>query len=566
MCGIVGMLGDSPEISILDGLKRLENRGYDSMGISLITSNGWFIRKSASSNPHASLCNNVFPNSINGIGHTRWATHGENNELNAHPHTSMDGKFTLVHNGIMENCNEIKKELISKGIHFETDTDTEVIVNFIAYHYNNYSLNHLLGSLSSHIKGSWSLCIQCIEQPNSLYCVRQGNPLLVAYNDTSAMVVSEQNAFSSSYTTYFNVDTICKISMTNNKIHISNPHILHPIDTYSVRSLHHESWTLQEIHEQSNVIKNMIHYYIKDDTIILPVVKRDWKHIILLGCGTSYYAACIARMYFKGYDTVQVFDGADFNPSTDIPKQGGCLFIFVSQSGETMDLQRCIPLIKHTKVGIINVRNSFIAKQMDYVCYLDAGREVGVASTKSFTSQIVMLSMLSMYLLNEMNKDIYLLPEQINTTLKMDIIGVSMIQDNCFILGLQDNAYVAKEASLKMKELACVHAEGYSSSSLKHGPFALLDKDFPVIMIQPSDNHFSKNQNIYEEIISRKSPVLTIATEKLDRDNVIVVEKNHTYQCILNMIPLQMLSYHLCKKNRLDPDKPRNLAKVVTVL
>ena len=171
-----------------------------------------------------------------------------------------------------------------------------------------------------------------------------------------------------------------------------------------------------------------------------------------------------------------------------------------------------------------------------------------------------------MYLLNEMNKDIYLLPEQINTTLKMDIIGVSMIQDNCFILGLQDNAYVAKEASLKMKELACVHAEGYSSSSLKHGPFALLDKDFPVIMIQPSDNHFSKNQNIYEEIISRKSPVLTIATEKLDRDNVIVVEKNHTYQCILNMIPLQMLSYHLCKKNRLDPDKPRNLAKVVTVL
>jgi glutamine---fructose-6-phosphate transaminase (isomerizing) len=566
MCGIVALLGDHPDIHILDGLKRLENRGYDSMGISLITTDGWFIRKSASDNPHMSLSGHKYPESNNGIGHTRWATHGEKNELNAHPHTSMDGKITLVHNGIIENCDDIREVLSEYDIKFKTNTDTEVIANLIAHKYKSHSMSYVLSILSSIMKGTWSLCIQCIDFPNRLYCVRHKCALLVAYNDTSAMVASEQSGISTTYTSYFDVEDTCEISLENNSIHVSAPHTLLPLDTQYIESLQMETWTLQEINEQSKVIRNMINKYIVNHKIELPIEKRKWEHVILLGCGTSYFASCVARKFFTGFDTVQVFDGAEFNPSTDIPGKGECLFIFVSQSGETKDLQRCVSLIgNHTKIGIINVPNSFIAKQMDHVCYLGAGREVGVASTKSFTSQVVMLSLLSMYIFNIVISDIYMLPDQIERTLQTYIVGDDIIQDNCFVLGIRDNAYIAKEASLKIKELSCIHAEGYSSSSLKHGPFALLDEKFPVILIQPSDEFFDKNQNVYEEITARKAPVITIATTNLGRDNTIIVETNDTYQCILNMIPLQLLSYKLCKNKQLDPDKPRNLAKVVTV-
>jgi len=595
MCGIIACLGDESSIRIMEGLVQLQNRGYDSAGISLIYNGYWVLKKYISDNVSSitKLNKLIYPPSINGIGHTRWATHGPKTELNAHPHLSHRGKIMLVHNGIIDNYIELKAKLSMYVC--KSQTDSEVIANLIEYYYNIYSIEEAIKKAVSSLKGTWALCIQCKDEPNKIYCARYMSPLLISTNDKFALVSSEKAGFCGIMTDYFELDPndICILEYKNNNISIktNNSYVLNKIIKEDI--IHDPSpyihWTIKEINEQttipSRVTQNM-EYFKEDGSIIMDGLTKhievltQIKHIILLGCGTSLFASNIGAMYLKrmcNFNSVHAYDAGEFTKH-DIPKDGKCAFILVTQSGETMDLINCFDIIKeNVTIGIINCVDSTIDRRVTCGCYLKVGREVGVASTKSFVSQVLLLSMVSLWFSQlhgcvynkDMITDIKLLSGQIESTIKRNESVVKsmthLFKENCFILGKGFDEYVAKEGALKIKELSYIHAEGYSSSSLKHGPFALLLNEFPVILISPRDKYWNKNENIYEEIKSRGATIITITNEPSQRENVILVEKNNTYQNILNMIPLQLFSYELSIMRGYNPDLPRNLAKVVTV-
>ena len=591
MCGIIACLGDIASPYIINGLKQLQNRGYDSAGLSLIYKNQWVLKKFVSENSIDTLEQTIYPNSMNGIGHTRWATHGPKTIENAHPHKSYNGTFMIVHNGIIENYKELKKFLIERDYIFYSQTDTEIIVNLLEYYNKEFSIIESIEKTIHSMEGTWGLCIQTLKEPNTLYCVRHGSPLLIGNGTTFALISSEYSGFCGKMNKYIelNSNDICKIEHINNEIHISTKHnyLLRDIqvETFIDSYEPYNHWTQKEIHEQKYTILNVTNHgsrYKKDGTIVLGGLNKEQlsniEHIILLGCGTSYYSACIGCKYFKkwcNFLSVQVFDAGEFT-KYDIPK-GRCAFLMVSQSGETKDLHKCIEMVEgHITIGIINKVDSIIAREVDCGCYLNAGREVGVASTKSFISQVTLLSMISLWFSQLQNgikpnhlkiiKDLTNLSKDIEETLTINIKSyVDLFDNNCFILGKDFDEFTAKEGALKIKELSYIHAEGYSSSSLKHGPFALLETNFPVLLISPKDKYWYKNENIYEEIKSRHATVITITNEPLEREYTIVVSKNKTYQCILNMIPLQLLAYELAINLGYNPDKPRNLAKVVSV-
>lgn len=591
MCGIIACLGNNASSYIINGLKQLQNRGYDSAGLSLIYEDQWILNKYVSDNSIESLEADHYPNSFNGIGHTRWATHGPKTLENSHPHKSYNGTFMVVHNGIIENYKALKNFLLEQNYQFYSQTDTEVIANLLDYYNQTYNVIESIEKTIQAMEGTWGLCIQTLQEHNVLYCVRHGSPLLVGNGGNFALISSEYSGFCGKINKYIELKSndICKLEYTNNEIQIFTKH------NYTLHNLHLESfvesykpynhWTQKEIYEQSQTIMNVTNHgsrYKKDGTIILGGLNKtllaNIDHIILLGCGTSYFSSCIGSKFMKkwcNFVSVQAFDAGEFTKN-DIPK-GKCAFIMVSQSGETKDLQKCIEIVEgHITLGVINKVDSIIAREVDCGCYLNAGREVGVASTKSFVSQVTLLSMISLWFSqlqgglqpyhSKIIKDLTMLSNDIDETLKINMKQyVDVFKEHCFILGKDCDEYTAKEGALKIKELSYIHAEGYSSSSLKHGPFALLEKDFPVILISPRDKYWYKNENIYEEMKSRQATIITITNESLDRDHIIVVPKNKTYQTILNMIPLQLLAYELSLYRGYNPDKPRNLAKVVSV-
>lgn len=591
MCGIIACIGKEASPFIINGLKQLQNRGYDSAGISLLYQRQWTLQKYASQDSVQQLSNIDYPPSLNGIGHTRWATHGAKTIENAHPHRSQNGEFMLVHNGIIENYKILKEFLTNKGFVFYSQTDSEVIVNLLEYYSHKYNVLESIQWVTRKMEGTWGLCIQCLKEEHTIYCVRHGSPLLVSHNGEFALVSSEYSGFCGIMNHYIELQSndVCKIDYDQDTIHINTHHTYElktvPDELFSYTHEPYLHWTQKEIFEQPQTIHHVTNHgsrYHLDGTIFLGGLNKellsDIQHIILLGCGTSYFSACIGCKYIKtwcNFVSVQCLDAGEFSVS-DIPK-GKCAFLLVSQSGETKDLHKCIDLLQdHIKIGVINKVDSAIAREVDFGCYLNAGREVGVASTKSFVSQVVLLSMIALWfsqlqrglqsIHRKVIQDLGQLSEQIAQALKVDVIPyLPMFKDHCFILGKEYDEYSAKEASLKMKELAYLHAEGYSSSSLKHGPFALLDEEFPVILLAPRDKHWQKNENVYEELKSRTRHILTITNEPLDRENTIMLPKNKTYQCILNIIPLQLLSYELAVLRGYNPDTPRNLAKVVTV-
>jgi glucosamine--fructose-6-phosphate aminotransferase (isomerizing) len=383
-------------------------------------------------------------------------------------------------------------------------------------------------------------------EPTKLFCVRDGSPLLIGYNEERIIITSEKSGFGCSVK-YAPVDGICIVDTTFTLDNYTE----HIVDEESLRPYPYEHWTLKEIHEQANATS-------------CQQIDIDAEHIILLGCGTSYYAGLYGMHFFKKtgkYNTVQTFDGADFT-TLDIPK-GHTVFILISQSGETRDLYRCIEIAKKRMIktiGIINVEDSLIAREVDSVVYCKAGKEVGVASTKSFMSQVICLSILAGNDTNGLSADI-----QKTIQLCKPICSYLAKQyTNLFLLGKGADEIIAKEGALKLKEMAYIHAEGYSSSSLKHGPFALLDENMPVILLNFEQEHTTKIMNCYHEIVSRKSPVLFITNRENEYAD-IVIPYNETYASLLGIIPIQLLAYYISVSKGINPDKPKNLAKVVTV-
>jgi glucosamine--fructose-6-phosphate aminotransferase (isomerizing) len=360
----------------------------------------------------------------------------------------------------------------------------------------------------------------------------------------------------------------------------------------------YKHWTLKEINEQPNVVLNSINKggRIKDSSTVklgglepYTEIFKKAEHLIILGCGTSYFAGQYGAYFFKQlceFDTVQVFDGAELN-EYDIPKKGNTVFILISQSGETKDLHRCIEIAKNKNIntiGIINVVDSLIAREVDCGIYCNAGKEVAVASTKAFTSQVVCLSMTAIWFsnlhnINSKNRakmicDLHNLSNDIKNTLeccsgKIEEIAKKIVVNNMFILGKGSDEYIAKEGALKVKEISYIHSEGYSSSSLKHGPIALLDENFPVIILNLEQAHTAKTINCYQEISSRNSPIIFITNNSSILNNIqtecILIPENKTYSSLLGIIPIQLLAYYLSVERHINPDKPKNLAKVVTV-
>ena len=621
MCGIFGILTTRSNTEniydkIINGLFQLQNRGYDSSGLSVLNKGKIQTYKYASTVTESSLDKLKNLNLIKtendeiyqGIGHNRWATHGIKNDINAHPHLSNDGNFALVHNGIIENYGGLKQFLVENGYSFYSQTDTEVIVNLVSYYYKIHNDTFTaLKYVIDKLEGTYGVILLDVNSPNKIYCVRNGSPLLIGKNEDCIIITSEQSGFCnliSNYITLHN-DDICVIERNNElliKTFNSYTHKKVNIVERDLTPYPYDHWTLKEIHYQPTCVLNAINNggRIKTQTEVklggleqhIGILK-DITNIIILGCGTSFNAGLYGMYYFKkicNFNCVQTFDGAEFNED-DICKIGKTAVILISQSGETKDLHRCIGIAQQhnlVTIGVINVVDSLIAREVDCGIYCNSGVEVGVASTKSFTSQVVCLSLISIWFaqihdLNEnkrlkMISDLHNLSNDFRNTLDDVLEQVKVVAHtfntsgikNMFLLGKGSDEYIAHEGSLKIKEISYVHAEGYSASSLKHGPFALLDENFPVIILNTDTIHTSKIMNCVEEVSSRNSPIVLITSQLMDftKEKEIVtirVRENSSYSSLLGAIPLQLLAYYLSIEKGINPDKPKNLAKVVTV-
>ena len=611
MCGIIALLGLSNNFDIIiEGLKQLENRGYDSAGISSIYNNKIIINKFASNNNINSISNlNNYKNNYiyckNYIAHTRWATHGAKTDENSHPHVDFSNKISLVHNGIIENYAELKNFLIEKNIKFRSQTDTEVISNLIGYFYNiNNNIEQSILEATNKLEGTWALAILFINEPKNLYCIRHGSPLLIGFNEKFIMISSEKSGFCNYITNYLVIkdNDLCVLKEINNEFIFEkkNDYDLNKLDVSNIELTPSpfKHWTIKEINEQYEASIRAISFggrLLDDNEVKLGGLNEQKKYLkeienlILLGCGTSLNAANYAKSMFRDLTNLNIiltFDGSEFSQS-DIPIKGKTAFIIISQSGETKDLRNCLSIGKNNNcllIGVINAVDSYISREVDCGCYLNAGREVGVASTKAFTSQIILLSMIAIYLaqINNLNiekrkryiKCLRQIPLDIKNTIlnnceNIEKLSYNFLETNSmFILGKNNLKYVADEGSLKIKEITYIHSESYALSALRHGPYALLNKNIPVIFLANDDNNINLINSTIEEINSRNSYIITITNcENISNksDINIKVPYNELYHGLLINLPLQILSYFISINKGNNPDKPRNLAKCVTV-
>lgn len=605
MCGIFGIISANQENiyeRIINGLIQLQNRGYDSSGLCVLNNDHLEVYKYAST-PDESSLHKLQENCLNndlhslGIGHNRWATHGVKNDTNAHPHVSNNKQFAVVHNGIIENYAELKQELINNGFVFYSQTDTEIIVNLISFYYDKFgdTLKSIEATIAK-LQGTYGIIVMDVNSPDKLFCVRNGSPLLVGKSDNCVIITSEQSGFCNMVSNYITLhnDDICVIERTGLQVKTSGTYTGKKVSTVvndlSPQPFAH--WTLKEIWYQPTVVLNSINNggridgpsRVKLGGLDQHIhILKDVCNIIILGCGTSFFAGLYGMHFFKrlsSFNTVQVFDGAEFS-DYDIPRVGKTAVILISQSGETKDLHRCIEIAHHANavtIGVINVVDSLIAREVDCGVYCNAGKEVGVASTKAFTSQVVCLSLMAIWFsqlqgvnehlrsrtisdLQNLSNDFKNTIENVESVTKA--LSTKLVDSkNLFILGKGSDECIAREGSLKVKEISYVHAEGYSASSLKHGPFALLDETFPVIILNLDGRYGAKIQNCVEEVKSRGSPVIVISSHEPCE---ICVSANSSYSSLLGLVPIQLLAYYLSVQKGINPDKPKNLAKVVTV-
>lgn len=604
MCGIIACIGYNVYKYILYGINRLQNRGNDSYGIGSVIDGKLVYNKK--SNPFKKSIEEVLFNYLNeyinihiGIAHCRWSTHGDNSDKNAHPHVDYYNQFMLVHNGTINNYLELKKMLSINGFIFNSETDTEVIVNLISFNYNRTNnVNHAINTTLSQLDGTFGCVLLCINDDKSLWCFRKHCPLVVGWTDDlkSIVVCSEVSGFDTSIKHYhrleenriykFNenciIDNIYKIENIQKSINIS-------IEDSNDTPYPHKHWMIKEIYQQSKIINHMVHNRIRDNSIIFNELDNIQfeilNNLIIIGCGTSYYAGTSGRHFFQSlniFNTVLCIDASEFE-ITDIPKTGSTLFLLLSQSGETLDLIRVQELLNDNKlstISIVNVIGSTIDINSTATIGMYAGVEHAVASTKSYSCQIVLMKLMSLWLQQMFNVDI------INQLTPLHNISydIDNLIKNCydrinnwskilsrvnsvFILGRKTCYSIAKEASLKLKEVAYIHAEAYSASALKHGPYSLIEVGNPIIfIISKNDNNYNICNTI-SEVKARGALTWVVSDDdKLEVfDDKIDIPYNQSLYGILHIIPFQILSYLIAINKGHNPDYPRNLAKSVTV-
>lgn len=618
MCGIVGYLGSKECFdTIIMGLEQLQNRGYDSAGVGGVKDGAIIYTKYATTDKIDSIQSlnwerDDFRDCTNMIGHTRWATHGPKTKTNSHPHLDYKKRLAVVHNGMIENYFDLSNELITEHrVTFRSQTDTEVIANLISVYYDETEdengVKHMEEAIMmavNRLRGTWALTIISKDKPDNMYCARHGSPLLIGFGEDSLMVASEQAGFCGLVSNYVCLDNndLTVLRRRSGKVTMQNVanYIKRDIsaDSSTLKPDPYPNWTLKEIHEQYEASIRAIGLggRLQDNGSVRLGGPTQYSkelmeidHLILLGCGTSLNAALHSADFF--YDlceltTVQVFSGPLFQ-SKHIPPKGKTALVFLSQSGETKDLYRCVKIGKDREcllVGVINVVDSLIAREVDCGCYLNAGREVGVASTKAFTSQVIVLSMLAVHIAQIKNihmkkreryiKSLRQLPQDIISTIhntkpsSRKVAEYLINHQHCYILGKGSLYAVAMEGSLKTKEIGYIHSEAYEGNALRHGPYALLEKGTPVIFLAPDDENMCFIKNTIEEVKSREATVITITDHDSDihaSDYEMRVASNEVFKGILHNIPMQLVAYHLGISKGIDVDRPRNLAKTVTV-
>jgi glucosamine--fructose-6-phosphate aminotransferase (isomerizing) len=605
MCGIIGISSNkSVSSSIINSLKKLEYRGYDSAGIATLSDG--FINEAKSEGRVENLENNFDLKNLSGnigIGHVRWATHGVPNTVNAHPHSSEN--VSVVHNGIIENSTLLKKYLLNKGHKFKSQTDTEVIVHLIAENLKTTELQEAITKTLKQLHGSFALGIIFKDMPDLIIGARRGSPLAVGYGPNENYLGSDSYALKSmtNKITYLEDGEFCfikkdEVNFFNEEGIKINKKVLElstEQQNYDKGDFKH--FMAKEIEEQPQTLKTGIKEYVdsmKNDINIynFPWKMDEIKSIMLIGCGTAYHSCLMAKYWFEELTTLDVnIDIASEFRYRKNRFKNDTLYIFVSQSGETADTYAALDLCNKNKMktcAVVNVIESSIARDSNFVLPIHCGPEIGVASTKAFLGQILVLYILSLKLSSlrkeienkdyqEKIKDLKNLPKLIEETLLVDndiqaIASTFNEAKGSMFLGRGFSYPIALEGALKLKELSYVHAEGYPAGEMKHGPLALIEEGMPVVVLAPRDNYYKKTISNMQEVVARGAKVLLITNKSTDEivseniwEKIEVETSNDELLPFLLTIPLQKLAYYSALKKGYDIDKPRNLAKSVTV-
>jgi glucosamine--fructose-6-phosphate aminotransferase (isomerizing) len=610
MCGIVGYIGskEAREI-ILNGLKRLEYRGYDSAGIALVNGETRIFKCAGRVMDLEALVSKSDFNGTIGMGHTRWATHGEPNEVNAHPQVSYKGNFIVVHNGIIENYSRIKKHLESRGIIFSSQTDTEVLANLIEHLYleGDLTAEQAITLALNRVEGAYGLVIICTQEPDKLFAARKGSPLVIGVGEGENFIASDATPIVefTQRVIYLNDDDIAIIkkdeliikTIRNEKVQPEVKELDLKIGEIDKEGFAH--FMLKEIFEQPRAIHDTFRGRVLPDFSgvrlgglhnVLDSVSEA-ERIIIIACGTSWHAGLLGEYIFEEYTRipVEVEYASEFRYRNPVIRKGD-IVIAISQSGETADTLAAIKLArsKGAKVlGICNVVGSSIPRETDGGVYTHAGPEIGVASTKAFTSQVTVLAMMAFVIghkkgilsdaaYKELITELGSIPGKIEKALEvneqaLELAKIFQNTRNALYLGRGYLFPVALEGALKLKEISYIHAEGYPAAEMKHGPIALIDEDMPVVVVATKDDTYEKIISNIQEIKARKGNVIAIVTEgdeiiRKMADYVLEVpETLPAFTGLLAVIPLQLLSYHIAVLRGCNVDMPRNLAKSVTV-
>lgn len=614
MCGIVGYIGHREAYPIIiKGLKRLEYRGYDSAGIALLDGNDIKLSKTKGkvADLEERLEKEITTNGTLGIGHTRWATHGVPNDVNSHPHYSNSGNLIIIHNGIIENYDALKKELITRGYTFKSDTDTEVLVNLIEYVMikEGVKLGKAVQIALNQVIGAYAIALFDKNKPNEIVVARLGSPLAIGIGDDEFFIASDASPFIE-YTknAIYLEDEEMAIIRRGKEVKIRKikddsavaPYMQElQMNLEQIEKGGYEHFMLKEIYEQPRAILDTFRGRLLTDEAIIKMagVEDNMKkflnadRIIIIACGTSWHAGLVAEYIFEDLTRipVEVEYASEFRYRNPVIRENDVV-IAISQSGETADTLAAIKLAKSKGAfvfGVCNVVGSTIAREADAGAYTHAGPEIGVASTKAFTTQITVLTLIALRLarakvtisssdFRQHLLELELIPAKVEKALKSDayvktIAAIYKDVKNFLYLGRGYNFPVALEGALKLKEISYIHAEGYPAAEMKHGPIALIDENMPIVVIATKRGHYDKVVSNIQEIKSRKGKIIGIVTEgdvtvKELADHVIEVpETLDSLSPLLTTIPLQLLSYHIAVMLNKNVDQPRNLAKSVTV-
>jgi glucosamine--fructose-6-phosphate aminotransferase (isomerizing) len=613
MCGIVGYIGFREAWPIvLKGLKRLEYRGYDSAGIALID-NGLLniYKKTGKVNQLEEYAADKNINGTIGMGHTRWATHGAPTDYNSHPHCSENDELSIIHNGIIENYATLKEELIARGHTFRSDTDTEVLIHLIAHIYKNseeaQDLTEAVRLALKGVNGAYAIVIMDKNNPDTLIAARKGSPMVIGVGQGEYFIASDASPIVE-YTKnviYLNDNEIATISRDSLQVKrldnvIQTPYI-HELELKleMLEKGGYDHFMLKEIYEQPRSIRDCMRgrIYPQEGKVQLGGIKefadklKNIDRIIIVACGTSWHAGLVGEYLIEEYARipVEVEYASEFRYRNPIITEKD-IVIAISQSGETADTMAALEMAKEkgaTLFGICNVVGASIPRITDAGVYTHAGPEIGVASTKAFTAQVTVLTLMAFYMaqqrgtitkskLTELLTELDLIPEKVEQTLQSNLLIqeiASKIKDsrNCLFLGRGSGFPVALEGALKLKEISYIHAEGYPAAEMKHGPIALIDEEMPVVFIATRNSSYEKVMSNIQEVKARKGKVIAIVTEgdtevcKMVDYCIEIPESDEAFLPLLATIPLQLLSYHIAVMRGCNVDQPRNLAKSVTV-